>query len=543
MRILKCFSSFLLALFFFCSSGEIAGTKGGSETTNGVTACIVNTDGTPAAGSIVRLRLAEYISSQLSEPKSLLSTDIFTDSKGTFAFKNIKPGNYFIEVQNAKKSVLLTFSIDSTDTLDLGTDSLRPDATLNGILDTIGTGNKHLFAQIRGLERRTKVDYDGSFVFNDLPEGNFDLVISQTESTDPFKEVFNINLMPDDTIDVTISGSSTYSAYININTVLSDIDASGILTDFPLLIRLDSTTFDFERAHPKGDDIHFVKTDNTSLPNEIEQWDPISQTAAVWVKIDTIHAKEANQFIIMKWGEADVLNKSNSASVFDTAAGFAGVWHLNEDPSAGKGSIKDRTANTCNGTPSSSMTSANIVSGISGTGLSFNGVSDSIEAGILNLSGNYSLSCWINAVKSPCVNWRFIIRELAYTLWYDTDSGGVRAEHFSDSYKWRGFRQDTPDSLYHLLSLNTWYYLVSTYDGDKIRLYINGEVVDSTLSIRQSPLFGDSNLLLIGGRNNEFFKGVMDEVRIENKARSAQWIKLSYLNQLPNREIAGLKKY
>jgi hypothetical protein len=88
--------------------------------------------------------------------------------------------------------------------------------------------------------------------------------------------------------------------------------------------------------------------------------------------------------------------------------------------------------------------------------------------------------------------------------------------------------------------LGSWYYLVSTFDGNKIRLYINGEIVDSTISINANP-HSNNEALLFGGRVNEFFGGIMDEVRIETKARPATWIKLSYLNQNPGTAFVKLK--
>lgn len=541
MNLLKCIFAVIQLFLFFCTLGDVAGTKGGSETTNGVTALVTFSDGSPAAGSIVRLRPTDYLSQPPKDHNVVFNPYILTDSQGVFTFSKIKAGDYFIEVRNNGKSLLFSFSINSTDTLDLGTGSLRPSATLNGLLDTIGTGGKQLYAQIRGLERLTRIDGSGTFVFNDLPEGNLDLVISESGSSSPYKEVLNINFISEDTINLMISGVSTYSGLIYIDSLKSELASSDVLTNFPLLIKLDSLSFDFDQAHPDGDDIYFVKADNTPLPHEIEQWDPILKSAAIWVRIDTISGNRKNQFIVMKWGESDIISRSNGASVFDTATGFAGVWHFNEDPSAGEGSIKDRTLNNYNGTPSSSMTVNNIASGMIGDGLKFNGVNDSIKVGMLNLNKHYTLSCWVNPERSPCINWRFIIKEGSYTLWYQTDSGGVRTEHFTDTKYWRGIYQHTTNYKFHELALSKWYHLASTYDGEKIRLFINGEIVDSTETFDDTPHSNDDHPLLFGGRVNEFFKGIMDEVRIEKKARSAEWIKLCYKNQKADGAVINIK--
>jgi len=46
-------------------------------------------------------------------------------------------------------------------------------------------------------------------------------------------------------------------------------------------------------ARPKegGGDIRLQKTDNTPISYEIEGWDPVTEHAEVWVRIDTVYGK------------------------------------------------------------------------------------------------------------------------------------------------------------------------------------------------------------------------------------------------------------
>ena len=56
------------------------------------------------------------------------------------------------------------------------------------------------------------------------------------------------------------------------------------LTNFPALVSLDSSNFDFSATQFDGDDIRFVDANNeTSLSYEVESWDAGSQTAHIWV--------------------------------------------------------------------------------------------------------------------------------------------------------------------------------------------------------------------------------------------------------------------
>ena len=517
-------------LYLSCSSGEkIAGSKGGSETTNGVTACVFRGDGTPASGSVVHLRRTDYVSlPAVPFKKTLESADALTDAHGRFLILGIDPGAYCIEVNDTSTAagrggaVLFTCTVDSCDTTDLPADSLHPYALVTGTVDSAGAGGGRLYAQIRGLERLAAIGADGSFSLHDLPAGNLDVRIVGDGGGFSAKEILNVKTSPGRTVAVNVSGTSVFSTYVRLNTA----DA-GEATDFPFLIRLDSSDFDFFRAGPGGNDIRFTKTDNTPFPYEIERWDALTEHAEVWVRIDTVYGNGREQFIVMKWGDSSAIGQSNGARVFDTAQGFAGVWHMSENPEAGENAIKDRTASGYNGTANGSMAAGNSVPGTIGAALYLDGDDDYIDVGQLNVSGSYSLSCWIYADDLSSAR-RFIWKEYYYTLWYDAIGGGIRVEHFVDSLVWRGIYQDN----FRLVPLNakTWYYLAGTFDGDKIRLYVNGELRDSTQTIGNNP-HQSREPLSLGGRTGEFFKGIMDEVRIETKARSADWIRLCYRNQ------------
>ncbi|MFP4164821.1 MAG: DUF2341 domain-containing protein [Chitinispirillaceae bacterium] len=528
-----------LAFLLACSAGK--DLAGGSETTNGITARVRYADGSPAVGSAVRLRRADYLSSPADSAQNPVSSiDLVTDSSGRFHISGIDPGDYSIEVYDGayKGAVLFTCSVGEMDTADLGTDSLSPYAVLTGSVDIDETGSGQLYAQIKGLERVVPVDTNGEFVFYDLPEGFLDVIISTNGGSDAKKVVKYVKANAADTASVEMKSGYQYSGYIYFNTEAAGIPANAAVTDFPLLVRLNSSTFDFGSALLGGDDARFYSKDNKPLHYEIEEWDPVSGKAAIWIKMDTIRGSGSEQYIVMKWGESDAFDQSNGAAVFDTASGFAGVWHFNENPAAGAGAIKDRTFNGFNGTAGNTMSSDNLVSAAIGRGLMFDG-SDSIGAGLLDLDESYTLSCWVKPYQNINANWRFIMKEPCYTLWYDTEYGGIRAEHFTDTnaaFTWRGIYQDTPDSIPNPVVLETWYHVASTYDGNKIRLYVNGEVVDSTLSIANNP-GGSDNVLFFGGRYGEYFRGVMDEVRIEHVARSAEWIGLCHRNQHPGSEM------
>ncbi|NND71023.1 MAG: tandem-95 repeat protein, partial [Rhodothermales bacterium] len=75
----------------------------------------------------------------------------------------------------------------------------------------------------------------------------------------------------------------------------------------------------------------------------------------------------------------------------------------------------------------------------------------------------------------------------------------------------------------------TWQYLTAVHNGSDLRLYSNGVLVGSTTGM--GAITTDDNDVIIGGGENdatstitEFFKGLLDEIRISDVARSADWI-------------------
>ncbi len=73
-----------------------------------------------------------------------------------------------------------------------------------------------------------------------------------------------------------------------------------------------------------------------------------------------------------------------------------------------------------------------------------------------------------------------------------------------------------------------WHHIVGTYDGTIMKIYADGELVDSYTvsgSIISKPSFP---VILGTSQNIYYFNGLIDEVRIYNRALSAEEIKRHY---------------
>ena len=71
------------------------------------------------------------------------------------------------------------------------------------------------------------------------------------------------------------------------------------------------------------------------------------------------------------------------------------------------------------------------------------------------------------------------------------------------------------------LTTGAWTHLAETFDGSSVRLYVNGTLVATTAAA--GALASSTNPLRIGGNNiwGEYFSGLIDEVRVYNRALSA----------------------
>ena len=137
---------------------------------------------------------------------------------------------------------------------------------------------------------------------------------------------------------------------IAFNTTALGAPIQNNVTRFPVLVRITGTTVPGFGQYGGNDLRHSKTSDFTkAFPYQIDYLSATNDTAAIWVLVDTVYANSASQTITMFYGNAIAPAKSNGAAVFDTANGFAGVWHLNSG-------YADATVNARNGTAVGTIT-------------------------------------------------------------------------------------------------------------------------------------------------------------------------------------------
>jgi hypothetical protein len=333
-----------------------------------------------------------------------------------------------------------------------------------------------------------------------------------------------------------------YSKPVKLNTSASGANVAGMVDNFPVPVVLDATTFDFAQAKDHGEDIRFANADGSLLPYAIESWDKAGQAAAVWVKVAHVMGNNDAQSFLMHWGNADAADAGDSKAVFDTASGFVGVWHLNEDGNNTADGYKDSSANEAHAT-GVLMEPGSRVPGRVGPATRLSNSKEAPKDQWIKVDTAKRAS--LNTGPKPIT---VSIWALAKTFPNRSTIGGYETVISKGDTSWTLQRQGTGSKwetcvhtpAYHSCAISKstnavekWFHFAITFANPTITLYING-VKDATATdqgweMGDHPLgLGQQTQSLMGKRN---WDGILDEARVANVARSADYIKLDYESQ------------
>jgi hypothetical protein len=534
-----------------CSVSQVAG-GGTIETTSGaVSGTIVSPLGGPGAGAQVKLLPAGY---DPVKDTNALPTDT-TDSLGQYDFSKVDSGDYVIEAVNGKdKTRFIRAGIHiKGDTIVAPPDTLRLPGTVK-VSVPAGINGATGYFYIPGTTNFVFLnDHTDYAVLDSAPAGCMPAIYySSKNGTEAVAIRYNVRIVSGDTA-VIMNPSWKYARAFILNTSETGANVAGTVSDFPVIIRLNADNFDFSQAQSGGADIRFTKNDNTPLPYEIERWDEAAKLAEVWVRVDTVHGNDSMQSVIMYWGNPGAADSSSGAAVFDTTAGFQGVWHLSE---GGDAFVFDATANRYDGT-AYGMSSASSVSGEIGKARAFDGSSSYItmpntKNSKLNFPKDsyYTVSAWV--FLDTFDNTSHCIVSKGYTQYYLRSTYVSIVPQTTPSWEFVEF-SDKWQTLTFPATGRQWTLLTGVWQGTKHILYCNGAFADSTvLGYPNSAASRDTlDDLSIGKFLKQvklpisegycFFKGSIDEVRICSAARSLDWIKLCFMNQRADDRLTQVK--
>jgi methionine-rich copper-binding protein CopC len=228
---------------------------------------------------------------------------------------------------------------------------------------------------------------------------------------------------------------------------------------------------------------------------------------------------------VIKGGAAGVRDLAGTALANDV------TWSFTTSASAGSGLVAAYGFEEGTGTgvgDSSGFGNHGTISGATwinagrfGKALTFDGVNDWVtvpDAASLDLTNGMTLQAWVypTAAADGTVVTKQTTGGLVYSL-YSYDDAPIPVAYVDATSYWTA-------SGAAPLPLNAWSHLAATYDGTTLRLFVNGTLAGSRAV--GNAILASAGPLRIGGNSiwGEYFQGLIDEVRIYNRALVASEI-------------------
>ncbi|MDA2923343.1 DUF2341 domain-containing protein [Acidobacteria bacterium AH-259-L09] len=319
---------------------------------------------------------------------------------------------------------------------------------------------------------------------------------------------------------------------ITFDNSLQTVDA---LNNFPVLVSLsDPANIDYTKTHNSGWDIRFIDDDGTTeLSYEIEKWDETG-TSTVWVKVPNIPVGSNTDFIWMYYNNSAIVSDTSTpTAVWD--ASYKGVWHLKESGNGTADEFADSSGTTNHGqggAGTSTFTPTQVTTGGKiGNAQQFDGSDDYLSVpndASLKPTQQVTVSMWIKRNGAQGF--------YAKLLHFGQNSSFPYGPYGLD------FKQALDDTVEFHMALDglnknmdsgavindgVWHHVVGTYDQVDMILYVDG-MQKAALNLPGQTIgdYDTTNGLGLGDKveTGQPFKGQIDEVRISNVARSADWI-------------------
>jgi len=279
---------------------------------------------------------------------------------------------------------------------------------------------------------------------------------------------------------------------------------SGALTNFPVLVDFTDVNVS-AHALASGNDLLFTAADGiTKLPFELESYS--AGHVVAWVKTDV--SSTNNTILYLYYGNSNATSQQTPEAVWDS--NYLAVQHLEET----SGTVFDSTSWNNDGTALNGLTQG-IVGKIDG-GDQFDGVNDRIQLPqVFTNQNQFTFEAWVNTDT----------KQGYFVSQRDGSSHGAFLQYSSGTF------QLYSNTVYvsKASTANVWHYVVGTYDGTTVKLYVDAGTPVSAVATLTWP-----NLTTLIGDRNTFdrtYKGKLDEIRLSNVARSQDYIKTSYNNQ------------
>lgn len=325
------------------------------------------------------------------------------------------------------------------------------------------------------------------------------------------------------------------------------------LVDFPVLVVLTTDGVDYSLMQSAGQDLRFTNpAGDVQLPYEIEVWDPAG-TSYVWVKPQQIDASSDTDHIYVYYNNPEAADGQNASAVWSN--GYEGVYHLAE--------TGDTFANSAGPTNDANNAGTTSGAGAVGTGRVFDGLGKYIK---LN-NGNpvtmaqgvagVTLTAWVHPVDfgprqalvslsigGPCVSdSRAALlfsqagqQDELMTVARSADGEGSTIRTTSGMNvaqgEWSLVSTVIDVDLEHNDSASNPYGVITSVVNDTEQVLAQTARFSEPATANTPAACGS-----IGAQDDgsdDFFEGMIDEVRISSVDRSTIWLQAQYQSMQDN---------
>ena len=258
----------------------------------------------PAANVRYQVLPSWYVADTTEESSVRYTYEGKTDTNGWVRIGNHQDGSYTISFTKGESSIALQYTLNNLNheyTLDSA--ALVAAGSVKGLVDLPDSAN-YAWVAVQGTNEIVKTDSLGQFIIRRAPCGY--LTVSAWDSED-------LNAIGQTSTNVTSKDTVDLGLIENPNKVIPEnairFMPSELISDwmrplsFPtvLVLRLDTTNFDFKKAAKDGSDIRLYDGAGDLIPFEIDGWDTTLNSATLNIRVE--NAADTVRPWLLTWGD------------------------------------------------------------------------------------------------------------------------------------------------------------------------------------------------------------------------------------------------
>ncbi len=322
------------------------------------------------------------------------------------------------------------------------------------------------------------------------------------------------------------------------------------LTNYQVLVTLNSGNFDYAKANADGSDLRFASSDGlTEISYWLKEWNAAGDSK-IWVKVPTVPALSTTTVYLYYGNVLAVTSLSSfdgTMQKLQTDVSTAALWHFDEGAGT---TLADSSANVNNGAmygfaPDDSEWLADSTSEYGGSGgaLNFDGADNYIEVAhdaSLNLGADdFTIEGWIRLIATGPNDMGILNKYIEPSATPDDEVDDMGIILYLNHYpnynfyytvwdteslnNYAGIRGEGP-----IINDGDWHYFAALREETTIKDYIDGEFVGEYCNPALNIIDAETPLIFGQWLWEAYFNGQMDEFRISKRALSAEEIKADY---------------